>query len=578
MIQINQNPFRILGVPVTSTDRELERQYSNIVLYADMGKEIECGLDSIFSKSLSRDSIVIQEAKKSIELPHEKLFHATFWFWENSGNMIDDMAFEQIKSGNFEKAIQFWNKETEKGITSKNKSNFKNLSTFLLGLAIQNGKLDKFYFMSGLSLLGQFLKNEHFKEYANQVLDPKHSVSLPDTSNLIIDEILNSIKSFIDVGKSENKITNKEIFDCFKSFPTFLRNGILEKFIGGPIQNIEERIKTCNTKRKSGKSNDGDLGYNLWKDSAKDFKDIQSVLTKSDLKYQFLADKFAEELLGCSISHFNKNWNSNSDPGEVCFQLLKYAKSIAVGDKTKDRISDNQPTIEEYIANKPRRDKIKPVKNEMDYIFEKINELDNSSQATMFAKDAKDLLNNCKPKLDRIKNTLGSNDENFIQASDNVVESAISKCIELFNTAIRVSERADVDPSFMRVFGSKHIPEIVSVFNIAKTFSMSARVQDYYNRNHKILRIGEISGSNSDDGGCYIATMVYGSYDSPEVLVLRYFRDQVLLKNYIGKKFVKIYYLLSPKIVEKTKHLQSIHSLIRLFLSTLTKIINRIYA
>ena len=46
---------------------------------------------------------------------------------------------------------------------------------------------------------------------------------------------------------------------------------------------------------------------------------------------------------------------SNSDPGDVSLQLLKYAKGIVrVKDKTKDRISDNQPTIEDYVKDKPK--------------------------------------------------------------------------------------------------------------------------------------------------------------------------------------------------------------------------------
>lgn len=39
--------------------------------------------------------------------------------------------------------------------------------------------------------------------------------------------------------------------------------------------------------------------------------------------------------------------------------------------------------------------------------------------------------------------------------------------------------------------------------------------------------------------GCYIATCVYGSYDAPEVLVLRDFRDNELSKNIFGRLFIK---------------------------------------
>jgi hypothetical protein len=56
--------------------------------------------------------------------------------------------------------------------------------------------------------------------------------------------------------------------------------------------------------------------------------------------------------------------------------------------------------------------------------------------------------------------------------------------------------------------------------------------------------------------GCYIATMVYGSYDAPEVLVLRKFRDEKLAPHFFGRVFIRIYYTFSPifvKIFKKNK-------------------------
>lgn len=50
--------------------------------------------------------------------------------------------------------------------------------------------------------------------------------------------------------------------------------------------------------------------------------------------------------------------------------------------------------------------------------------------------------------------------------------------------------------------------------------------------------------------GCYIATAVYGSYDAPEVRVLRKFRDSKLLPYLPGRIFVKIYYAISPTIIK----------------------------
>ena len=50
-------------------------------------------------------------------------------------------------------------------------------------------------------------------------------------------------------------------------------------------------------------------------------------------------------------------------------------------------------------------------------------------------------------------------------------------------------------------------------------------------------------------GGCYVATAVYGSYDCPEVWVLRRFRDETLMQTNLGRSFVRTYYILSPLAV-----------------------------
>lgn len=73
------------------------------------------------------------------------------------------------------------------------------------------------------------------------------------------------------------------------------------------------------------------------------------------------------------------------------------------------------------------------------------------------------------------------------------------------------------------------------------------------------------SGSNSggSGSGCYIATMVYGNYDAPEVLVLRQFRDQVLSRSFAGRAFIKTYYKYSPRFVARFKNNLFINSTIK---------------
>ena len=48
---------------------------------------------------------------------------------------------------------------------------------------------------------------------------------------------------------------------------------------------------------------------------------------------------------------------------------------------------------------------------------------------------------------------------------------------------------------------------------------------------------------------CYIATCVYGSYNCPEVIILRQYRDNKLSASWFGRQFIQIYYAVSPNIV-----------------------------
>lgn len=81
------------------------------------------------------------------------------------------------------------------------------------------------------------------------------------------------------------------------------------------------------------------------------------------------------------------------------------------------------------------------------------------------------------------------------------------------------------------------------------------------------------SGSSSDGSGCYIATMAYGSYDAPKVLILRKFRDEWLDKTILGRRFIGWYYRTSPGFVERHQSKIWLHRTIRCALNILTAIL-----
>lgn len=98
-----------------------------------------------------------------------------------------------------------------------------------------------------------------------------------------------------------------------------------------------------------------------------------------------------------------------------------------------------------------------------------------------------------------------------------------------------------------------------SLIDMAETYlQLNSKLEDF-----KLKAEAEIQKSK---GSCFIATVVYGNSLSPELIVLRAWRDNYLSQKTLGRYFIKFYYAIGPIVAN---HIASRHFLKKVIKSVL---------
>lgn len=101
------------------------------------------------------------------------------------------------------------------------------------------------------------------------------------------------------------------------------------------------------------------------------------------------------------------------------------------------------------------------------------------------------------------------------------------------------------------------------------------KVQLFLNTYYKSeLPIQALNSPSTTSTNCFIATACYRDLYSPEVVILREFRDKVLSEYFFGRLFIKFYYLTSPLIYDSLLSRPKFSNRVKIVLDKLLKLIS----
>lgn len=406
---IYNNPYRILGLPVTATEREIRKRIEDLRIFSEMGKEISYDTDLPFLSDIKRTPEIIRESANQIERPESRVFYSLFWFWIKSP--VDEFVFDILKEGKVEKAIELWEKALNgEEVNNDNYSILRNLSVLYMATSNDNKIFLENYFSRGIELSGKLFTSDDIKNYSYLIVGNKYKINKRKVQKGFIDEIITFTQNFLD--KSDGISTSAFISYC-QSFPEETYQYIVERYTSKVIRNIESEIDNTKRQRLKMPLNCYQYGTRLNHNTKVGIEYLKTILPQSDYQFEAIADKIAEEILRCSIDLFSASSDSNYNAAIESLPLTKIAAEIAIGERVKQEIKKDLLFTENLIKESERR---KTCKNIVDSIVEQLNSTPDdivSANTNTLLLSAKNLINNCKPGLIKLKKQLQMDDNKF---------------------------------------------------------------------------------------------------------------------------------------------------------------------
>ena len=454
---LNNNPYRLLGVYANSPTKERLANHNRMKAFLKVGKPVSFPLDlPQYLQPINRIDALVADAEAKLALPKDQMFYAQFWFVKTTP--LDDVAFNHLIAGELSKAEEIWQK----------KETLSSLQNRIVCALMRDD------YAQALSCAEALYGN---MQYVNQfVLAVIGTGGNVDVTNLPF-TFLNILCEEIGVQKILPHIANS----IWKKY-------ISGKAISPLIDTIQNAIAIAKKSRGKGSQARLEAGEVLMKGTKATLQQLKSLLPKTDLQYQMIADKLGLEILQCGIDYFNEA--DEADTAHKAMKLQKYAKDIVVGQMAKDGCKENVDILQKIIDNLPPSE----VYSEDRAIHEELRKYCLLPDKICHAVT---LLNNARPHLQTIKHKLGATNDYYLKISTQIVGNALNNVIAEVNEAQSIfnGDKDDSEDDFAILFRG-YLPLLKSALEeawkatkIMDTFDMEADFRlKRYNQNRSILK------------------------------------------------------------------------------------------
>ena len=574
-----QNPFRVLGLPVEATDRQIAKRVADAEIFLEMGKPLKFDGEFPWMPPVERSLGAMRTAQGKLHRQEDRCFYAMFWF--HAQEPSDKSALGALERGDLEAALDHWR---------RNRRPSSAINRYVLHFAKSgwNGHGSRDELMGGLAIAGQLLNSiEELTEYFRR-LEWNHL----DLNRVVLGMVQEALTQLAGTRKI-SEIPLSEITTLMHSVALFPREGqswLEDRFVDDCRSQVEIAVSSCKRGREASPK-DAVTHANMYLGPIKQNVDrLRFVIQMGDPRRVELHDQVATELLRCSIDYHNfviEKPSNDHLPLQPAVELAKEAEAFALGALVRSRIQEGLPVVLEHaedqrlrhefslaqvyrsISTSPRSRPDPPTT--IDAVTRTISTLPKAgnvppSRMGAVALDVETFIVIFQRQMKSLRTSPSMTESEFIKLGSENVNNAISLLIEFANS-------------------TKHLSRILSPLGMLEqtetdkvTRDRLSSVRSEANRmilgtiNPDQIRYFDRSLAKPPRSKyCYIATCVYGSDMAPEVVALRRYRDEYLSRTKLGRMAVSSYYQVSPYVVPVLSRIPIIHRHVRWVLNRIAK-------
>jgi len=290
---------------------------------------------------------------------HVNSWQAEPFFGKNFGFKVSKNQKISFRNFKFSKLVEDDAYGEGLNVSQKNFSNIKNLSTLYLGLSLASSKgtFKLNHFRKGIALAKNIFANGNMDEYSKLIADERYNYNSEKTLHFYINDILDSVKPFLDKADG---ISTCEFISLFATFPIEAKHFLNNRFVAKQIQNIDKEIEIAKTERKKSAATATEAGKTLVNNTKADLDYLGKTLGEGDYQYKTIADKLSLAIIQCGIDAFNA-CKDNKDEVDFAKAIkseenylneYEFAQSIAVTERAKEKAKENLDSCKEWIEKK----------------------------------------------------------------------------------------------------------------------------------------------------------------------------------------------------------------------------------